>query len=54
MYQIDQILDQIKTNKVLIIGESILDKFIYCKFQGNSIKSFCPVVKVVPGTILFI
>lgn len=46
MYQIDKILDQVKTNKVLIIGESILDKFIYCKFQGNSIKSFCPVVKI--------
>ena len=46
MYQIEEVLDKIKKKKVLIIGESILDRFIYCKFQGNSIKSFCPVVKI--------
>jgi bifunctional ADP-heptose synthase (sugar kinase/adenylyltransferase) len=46
MNNIEILLERIKTKKVLIIGESILDRFVYCKFQGNSIKSFCPVVKI--------
>lgn len=46
MLKIEEIIEKIRSKKVLIIGESILDRFVYCKFQGNSIKSFCPVVKI--------
>ena len=40
-----RILENIKSNKILIIGESIKDVFIPVEYQGNSMKSFCSVVR---------
>ena len=40
-------LDQISNLNVLIIGETITDTFIPVRYQGNSMKSFCSVFKVI-------
>jgi bifunctional ADP-heptose synthase (sugar kinase/adenylyltransferase) len=40
------IFDQIKGLKVLVIGETIVDEFIDVSYEGQSMKSFCPVFKL--------
>jgi bifunctional ADP-heptose synthase (sugar kinase/adenylyltransferase) len=41
-----EILDQFKDLRVALIGETILDEFIPVKYQGQSMKSFCPVFEL--------
>lgn len=43
---IARFLDEAKDLKVLVVGESILDEFIKVRYEGHSMKSFCPVFKV--------
>ncbi|MCH2214508.1 MAG: PfkB family carbohydrate kinase [Flavobacteriales bacterium] len=37
--------DNVKEFKVCVIGETIVDKFIEVKYEGQSMKSFCPVFR---------
>jgi len=38
-------IDQVKGLKVCVIGETIVDEFIDVKYEGQSMKSFCPVFR---------
>jgi bifunctional ADP-heptose synthase (sugar kinase/adenylyltransferase) len=42
---IKKIIEKFQKLNVLIIGESIIDEFIFVEFEGHSMKSFCPVLK---------
>ncbi len=37
--------EQVKDFKVCVIGETIVDEFIDVKYEGQSMKSFCPVFR---------
>jgi bifunctional ADP-heptose synthase (sugar kinase/adenylyltransferase) len=37
--------EAVKDFKVCVIGETIIDKFIEVKYEGQSMKSFCPVFR---------
>ena len=41
-----KIFDHLKNLNVLIIGETITDSFYEVEYQGNSMKSFCSVVRI--------
>lgn len=43
---LEEILDQFKDLRIALIGETILDEFIPVKYQGQSMKSFCPVFEL--------
>jgi bifunctional ADP-heptose synthase (sugar kinase/adenylyltransferase) len=43
------ILNKIKPLSVAIVGETITDEFIPVRYQGQSMKSFCPVFELVDG-----
>ncbi len=43
--QIDSFIDQVKDLRVCIVGETIIDEFIEVKYEGQSMKSFCPVFR---------
>ncbi len=40
---------EIKNLRVLVIGETIIDEFINVSYEGQSMKSFCPVFKLEEG-----
>jgi bifunctional ADP-heptose synthase (sugar kinase/adenylyltransferase) len=42
---IKEFIDKSKDFKVLVIGETIIDEFIEVIYEGQSMKSFCPVFK---------
>ncbi|MFK8013687.1 MAG: PfkB family carbohydrate kinase [Marinicellaceae bacterium] len=46
---INSFIDKSKKLKVLVIGETILDEFVEVVYQGQSMKSFCPVFKFTDG-----
>ena len=46
---LNKIFDEIKGLKVLVIGETIVDEFIDVSYEGQSMKSFCPVFKLESG-----
>ena len=39
-------IDKTKNLNVLVIGETIIDEFIYVNYEGQSMKSICPVFKL--------
>ncbi len=43
--EIESFIHQVKDFKVCIIGETIIDEFIEVKYEGQSMKSFCPVFR---------
>jgi bifunctional ADP-heptose synthase (sugar kinase/adenylyltransferase) len=43
------ILNKIKPLSVAIVGETITDEFIPVRYQGQSMKSFCPVFELLEG-----
>jgi len=43
--KINFFVDAVKDLKVCVVGETILDKFIEVKYEGQSMKSFCPVFR---------
>ncbi len=43
---LDKIFDQIKPLRVLVVGETIVDEFVDVTYEGQSMKSFCPVFKL--------
>jgi len=44
--ELEQLFEQIKNLRVLVIGETIIDEFIDVTYEGQSMKSFCPVFKL--------
>lgn len=42
---IKEFIDRAKDLKVCVIGETIVDEFIDVKYEGQSMKSFCPVFR---------
>lgn len=51
MTLIDKFIHDVSNLRVAIIGETITDEFIPVKYQGQSMKSFCPVFELVEGEI---
>ncbi|MCZ4409299.1 PfkB family carbohydrate kinase [Cryomorphaceae bacterium 1068] len=43
--KINSFSEAVKDFKVCVIGETIVDKFIEVKYEGQSMKSFCPVFR---------
>lgn len=43
--KIERFVELVKDFKVLVIGETIVDEFIPVTYEGNSMKSNCPVLK---------
>lgn len=48
---VEEILDQFSDLRVALIGETIQDEFVPVKYQGQSMKSFCPVFELTKGPI---
>jgi bifunctional ADP-heptose synthase (sugar kinase/adenylyltransferase) len=46
---LNTIFNEIKNLRVLVIGETIVDEFIDVSYEGQSMKSFCPVFKLESG-----
>jgi len=44
---LEKFIERSRDLKVLVIGETIIDRFISVTYEGPSMKSFCPVFKVV-------
>lgn len=42
---IESFINQVKDLKVCVIGETIIDEFIEVEYEGQSMKSFCPVFR---------
>ena len=42
---IEDFINRVKDLKVLVIGETIVDEFVPVSYEGNSMKSNCPVLK---------
>lgn len=43
--EIENFIDKVKDLKVLVVGETIIDEFVEVEYQGQSMKSFCPVFR---------
>ncbi|NEN24056.1 hypothetical protein G3O08_11150 [Cryomorpha ignava] len=43
--EIESFIHQVKDMKVCVIGETIIDEFIEVEYEGQSMKSFCPVFR---------
>ena len=42
---VDQFIEQVKDLSVAVIGETITDEFVFVSYEGQSMKSICPVFK---------
>src|ERR1044071_9680566 len=47
--QVDDFIRDVAGLRVAIIGETITDEFVEVVYEGHSMKSFCPVFKLVEG-----
>lgn len=45
--EIERFIDRVKDLKVCVIGETIIDEFIEVDYEGQSMKSFCPVFRYI-------
>ncbi|HEY6160939.1 MAG TPA: PfkB family carbohydrate kinase [Bacteroidia bacterium] len=43
---VEDFISRVSGLKVLVIGETIIDKFVYVKYEGPSMKSACQVLKL--------
>ncbi len=43
---VDNFIDKAKSLKIGIIGETIIDEFVYVSYEGQSMKSICPAFKL--------
>tara|TARA_B110000046_G_C13026063_1_gene414204 strand:- start:7846 stop:8721 length:876 start_codon:yes stop_codon:yes gene_type:complete len=48
---IQEYLKAFKNLKVAVVGETITDEFVPVKYQGQSMKSFCPVFELMEGEV---
>jgi bifunctional ADP-heptose synthase (sugar kinase/adenylyltransferase) len=46
---LNSIFSEIKNLSVLVVGETIVDEFVDVSYEGQSMKSFCPVFKLESG-----
>src|SRR3954469_11236680 len=46
---LEQTFRQIAHLRVLVVGETIIDEFVNVSYEGQSMKSFCPVFKLESG-----
>jgi hypothetical protein len=46
MDSVNDFIDQVKGLSVLVVGETITDEFIDVSYEGQSMKSICPVLKL--------
>lgn len=44
--QVTEFTEAVKDLRVAIVGETIIDEFVPCVYEGQSMKSFCPVFKL--------
>lgn len=44
--RVKQFIDDAGKLKVLIVGETIIDEFVYVSYEGQSMKSICPAFKL--------
>lgn len=49
---IKSFISQVKNLKVLVVGETIVDEFIDVSYEGQSMKSICPVFKLEGGKVI--
>src|SRR5690349_18937071 len=42
---VDNFIDKVKNFKVAVVGETITDEFVFVSYEGQSMKSICPVFK---------
>ncbi len=47
--KVEDFLDQVSGLRVCVIGETIIDEFYEVKYEGQSMKSFCPVFRYANG-----
>ena len=43
---VEDFIDRVQDLNVAVVGETITDEFIYVSYEGQSMKSICPVLKV--------
>ncbi len=43
---VDEFINRAKDLKVAVVGETITDEFIFVSYEGPSMKSLCPVLKL--------
>lgn len=46
---LESVIEKFRILKVAVVGETITDEFIPVRYQGQSMKSFCPVFELVEG-----
>ncbi|MEX2596735.1 MAG: PfkB family carbohydrate kinase [Salibacteraceae bacterium] len=46
IHSIERFMNEIIDLKVLVVGETITDVFVKVKYEGHSMKSFCPVFRM--------
>ena len=44
--KIRSFIKKVENLKIAVIGESIMDEFIHVSYEGQSMKSICPVYKL--------
>ena len=49
---INSFINQVKDLKVLVVGETIIDEFIDVSYEGQSMKSICPVFKLEENKVI--
>jgi bifunctional ADP-heptose synthase (sugar kinase/adenylyltransferase) len=49
-----EFIEKVKGLRVAVIGESIIDEFVEVVYEGHSMKSFCPVFRLVEGSAPFV
>lgn len=50
--EIEQFFEKVKHLHVLVVGETIVDEFIDVTYEGQSMKSICPVFKLEEGKVI--
>ncbi len=48
--QVEKFISSAKNLKVAVVGETIIDEFVDVSYEGQSMKSICPVFKIVGKT----
>ena len=49
---LNSVFEEVKNLRVLVVGETIIDEFIDVLYEGQSMKSFCPVFKLESDKII--
>lgn len=52
--QVERFIAQVRDLRVAVVGETIVDEFVEVVYEGHSMKSFCPVFRLVEGKPVFV